>query len=251
MIYYFSATGNNKYVAERVAEAVGTQAVSIQERIDSAQIEVDAGEQGVVGFVSPTYACGLPEIFKHFFRKVSLGGGGRPYVFFAATYGTTPGFTGQAAKRMLAERGIAVSAFYSIRMPDNWTVAFDLSDAEKVAETNRRADEEISVMLERIRERRSGNFMRRTLPYFAAPLALRLYEKMRRTSFFSVDENCAGCGLCEKKCPDRAIAMRDGKPCWVKEQCIMCLGCLHRCPKFSIQYGNRTREHGQYRHPKS
>lgn len=29
----------------------------------------------------------------------------------------------------------------------------------------------------------------------------------------------------------------------------MCLGCLHRCPKFAIQYDDRTREHGQYRHP--
>ena len=55
--------------------------------------------------------------------------------------------------------------------------------------------------------------------------------------------------LCARKCPDQAIEMRDGRPVWVKERCIMCLGCLHRCPKFAIQYDDRTREHGQYRHP--
>ena len=30
----------------------------------------------------------------------------------------------------------------------------------------------------------------------------------------------------------------------------MCLGCLHRCPKFAIQYGSRTKKHGQYTNPK-
>ena len=40
-----------------------------------------------------------------------------------------------------------------------------------------------------------------------------------------------------------------GRPVWVKEQCVMCLCCLHHCPKFSIQYGNKTLRHGQYVHP--
>ncbi len=29
----------------------------------------------------------------------------------------------------------------------------------------------------------------------------------------------------------------------------MCLGCLHRCPKFAIQHGKDTARHGQYVHP--
>ena len=29
-----------------------------------------------------------------------------------------------------------------------------------------------------------------------------------------------------------------------------CIGCLHRSPKFAIQYGNgKTKEHGQYTNP--
>ena len=48
--------------------------------------------------------------------------------------------------------------------------------------------------------------------------------------------------------PVHAIQIQDGKPVWVKKQCTMCLGCLHRCPKFSIRYGKSDR-HGQYRHP--
>ena len=34
--------------------------------------------------------------------------------------------------------------------------------------------------------------------------------------------------------------MEGNKPVWVKERCAMCLRCLHRCPKFAIQYGKST-----------
>lgn len=248
MIYYFSATGNNQYVARQVAEHIGDEIKSITECVDGGDFDLHASDSGCVGFVVPTYAWGLPEIVKRFFFKVSLNAD-NPYVFFIATYGTSPGFIGKAAEKMLKPRGIDIDAFYDVLMPDNWTPTFDLSDPDKVAETNAKADIEINVIKEQIAKHTTGNYMKRRLPYFTSVVALREYEKMRRTGHFVVEDTCIGCGLCAKKCPDHAIAMKDGKPTWIKEQCIMCLGCLHRCPKFAIQYGDRTRNHGQYRHP--
>ena len=241
MIYYFSATGNNKYVAQKIAEAIGDEAISIQECTPS----LPASD--VVGFVSPTYGWGLPEIMKRFFTNLSVSS--VSYLFFVATYGTSPGFIGAQAKKMLAKRGQTVNAFFSVKMPDNWTPTYDLSDPAQVAETNQKADEELAVVLEQIKVHKTGDFMKDKKPYIASVIALPEYEKMRRTSHFKVDDTCIGCGLCEKKCPDYAIRMENKKPTWIKEQCIMCLGCLHRCPKFAIQYENRTREHGQYKHP--
>ena len=241
MIYYFSATGNNKYVAQKIAEAIGDEAISIQ----NCNSSLPASD--VIGFVSPTYGWGLPEILKQFFANLTVSSAS--YVFFVATYGTSPGFIGAQAKKMLAKHGLTVDAFFSVKMPDNWTPTYDLSDPAQVAEINRKADEEIAVMLEQIKGRKIGDFMKDKKPYIASVIALPEYEKMRRTSHFKVDDACIGCGLCEKKCPDHAIKIENRKPTWIKEQCIMCLGCLHRCPKFAIQYENRTREHGQYKHP--
>ncbi len=241
MIYFFSATGNNKYVAERIAEAIGDEAKSVQ------GLDPQLAPSDVVGFISPTYGWGLPDIMKRFFSELTVSS--PKFVFFVATYGTSPGFIGQQAKKLLAKRGVSIDAFFSVKMPDNWTPTYDLSDPEQVAETNRKADEELTVILEQIKVRRHGDFMKDTKPYLASVVALPEYERMRRTVHFSVDDTCIGCGLCERKCPDHAIQLKDGKPTWIKEQCIMCLGCLHRCPKFAIQYENRTREHGQYRHP--
>ena len=241
MIYYFSATGNSKYVAEKIAGALGDEARSIQ------GCDGRLSRSDVIGFVTPTYVWGLPEIVKRFFSALVAEQPG--YAFLVATYGTSPGFTGEQARKLLGERDLSLDALFSVRMPDNWTPAFDLSDPDKVAETNRKADEEVSEVIGRIERRDHGNFMRRAMPYFTSRVSLPEYEKMRKTSHFTVDDTCIGCGLCARKCPDRAIEMRDGRPVWVKERCIMCLGCLHRCPKFAIQYDERTREHGQYRHP--
>ncbi|MDO4489015.1 MAG: EFR1 family ferrodoxin [Eubacteriales bacterium] len=74
-------------------------------------------------------------------------------------------------------------------------------------------------------------------------------RKVRRTVNLRAENTCIGCGLCAPKCPVDAIEMRVSRPVWVKDKCVMCLGCLHRCSRFAIQYGKNTKKHGQYTHP--
>ena len=96
MIYYFSATGNSKYVAERIAGALGDEARSIQ------GCDGRLSRSDVIGFVTPTYAWGLPDIVKRFFSALVVE---QPeYAFLVATYDTTPGFTGEQARKLLAGR---------------------------------------------------------------------------------------------------------------------------------------------------
>ena len=136
-----------------------------------------------------------------------------------------------------------------MRMPDTWTPIFDLSDPERVAETVADAEPLIDDVIGKVVARESGDWCGPRTPRIAAPAMHLHHLSMRRTSHFTVDETCIGCGLCAKRCPAQAIEMRNGMPTWAKESCFACLRCLHSCPKFVIQYGRNTRAHGQYRHP--
>ena len=248
MIFYFSATGNSKHVAERVAAATGDTAVSIVD-CRSGRRPASPAPGEAVGIVSPTYAWGLPIVVSEFLQGLTLDA--RPvYFWFAVTFGTTPGQAGRFAERILREKGLTLSAKFSVKMPDTWTPLFDLSDKDKVLRINGAAEAQIDSVIAKVQARACGDFMARKTPPLLSKAVYRLeYDAMRRTSHFTVEDACVGCGLCAKRCPVRAIEMQDRRPVWVADRCAMCLACLHRCPKFAIQYGPRTKRHGQYVHP--
>lgn len=246
MIFYFSATGNSKYVAERIAKSMGEEAISILDYKGT----VNLGLNETLGIVTPTNWWELPILTREFLQKVRVQAEVSPYIFIVSTYGTTPGASGSDAKHVLKKNGYELSAAFSLKMPDNWTPIFDLSNSEEVAKQNAAAEQALEILIKRIKARELGNHQEHRTPYFLFPITNAFLGYERRTKHLYVEESCIGCGLCAKKCPVQAIEIKDKKPVWVKEQCAMCLGCLHRCPKFAIQYGNgKTKLHGQYKNP--
>ena len=106
---------------------------------------------------------------KDFFSKLKLNYQQSPYFFFVATFGFLDGFIGKEAQQVLKEQtGLPVSAVFNVRMPDNWTPSFDLSDPDKVAKQVADAEPQIDDVIEKIHHKKFGNFMKRQGPMFTA-----------------------------------------------------------------------------------
>ena len=238
MIYYFSGTGNSKYVAQRIAEALG------ETICDMATTDIKNTDFKSLGFVMPVYYWGIPNIVLDFLKDFRIDG--KPYVYLVFTCG---GSTGAAGKMFEKALGRKTDAQFSVVMPDTWTPMFDVSDKAKMKSILDAAEPKIDEIIAKIKSKAQGNFNRHKGFTLLTPLVYPSYKR-QTTLNFTVSEDCIGCRLCEKLCPSNIISMKNGKPVWTAEKCAFCLGCLHRCPKFAIQFGGKTKKHGQFYNPR-
>lgn len=246
MIIYFSATGNSKYVASKIAKEIDDSILSIEDIIKNDSYDIIVKNNEYLGIVIPTYFWGVPSIIKEFLPKINFTLSNN-YKFFVGTYGTAVGQSSKITEILLKNQNIKFNAKYSVKMPDTWTPMFDLSNITKVKNINDIAEIQIQEIISKIKEKKNGDFQKNKIPKIMVDVFYSTYESARKTKHLQVNQNCIGCSLCAKNCPAQAIKIENGKPIWIKEKCVMCLRCLHNCPRFAIQYENKTQNHGQYK----
>lgn len=240
MIYYFSATGNSKYAAEKIAVRTDDKAADIVDVIKNGI--PDGGRKDATGFVFPVYFWGLPEIIKRFLQMPEVKNSLGDYVYCVITCGANTG----SADKMLAKRlGRKPDYSYSLRMPDNYVVLYDPCSKEKARKFISHSDKELDIICEDInkREKKRAGSVQGAAKSLVVPL---LYDFFRTTGKFYADEKCVSCGQCANLCPDEAIVIKNGKPEWVKNKCQHCTACINRCPVKAIQYGKKTADRNRY-----
>ena len=241
MIYYFSGTGNSRYAAEKLARLTGDTCVSIASIFNGTAKSVE-GKKDVTGFVFPVYYSGLPEIVRRFASHPQIRQTLGSYVFCVITCGAEAAAADEMLSRAL---GREVDLSVSLRMPDNYVIAYDPSGGDEAKEILRKADAKLDKTAQAIIAEgryRNPTFKKKALTFAMYPL----YGLFRTTFFYKADSGCTGCGLCERVCPDRAIEMRDGRPVWVQRKCQHCTACINRCPAQAIQFGRATSHRGRY-----
>ena len=102
MILYFSGTGNSKYVAQRIADALGDEIVNLNDRIKSSDTSpVETGERLIV--VTPTYAWRIPRVVRDWLLKTELRGAKQ--VWFVMTCGSEIGNANKYNRDVLRAAG--------------------------------------------------------------------------------------------------------------------------------------------------
>lgn len=241
MIYYFSGTGNSKWIAEQLARLTGDLAQSIPELVKDGPAAVYIGADSSVGVVFPVYAWGAPPLVERFCKSLRIADGA--YAYAACTCGDE---AGHAMRRL--KRFFPLKSGWSFAMPNNYIVGFDVDSPALEQHKIDVARERMAHVSESILARKTEYDVHAGAGAWLKTALIRPMFNMfaRRTKPFYVTNDCNGCKICERGCPIGAISMVHGKPVWVRKHCVQCMSCINRCPKRAIQYGAGTIQRGRY-----
>ena len=249
MIFYFSGTGNTKYLAGKISERMSERLVSIADSLKSGEVTFTAEKGESVGFVIPVYFSGVPKCVREFIGKMKLTLSGDNYIFTALSCGGSTANAGKMLKTLLSEKGIAVNAAYSVVMTDNYIPMYNIPPQEEANRMLEEINPKIELLKEKIAEKKDGDFDTNKGAKIMTALMYPFYKPFRKTKKFYATDKCISCGKCESGCVDKAIKMKDGKPVWIKSECTQCLRCINACPTRAIQFGKKTEKRNRYFNP--
>lgn len=234
MIYYFSGTGNSKWVAEQLALQTNDVAVNM-----IGLETIPAIDSQTLGIVFPIYAWGVPEPVLEFVKRLN---GNPEFTFGVCTCGAEAGDAMDKLNRILK-----MDSAYSISMPNNYVMGSELENNASINSKITKAKEKIEIIAAQVKARQTIHDVNKgQLAWIKSNLAnFGFNMAARRTQPFYVTDKCISCGECAENCPANSISMVDGKPRW-GEKCYQCTACINRCPTQAIEYGKGTVKRSRY-----
>lgn len=244
MILYFSGTGNSRYAAKFLAQALGDQAEDVG-------LWIKAGRKGEFCtdrpwvIVAPTYGWQLPHVLMEFLQTAEFSGNRTAY--FVMTCGGDIGNAAKSIRSLCKSKGFFCQGVLGVVMPENYIALFSAPEA---SEARVILEQALPVLTQ------GAAWIEQGVPFpekkitcldrLKSGLVNRLFYQftVRAKPFYST-EACTGCGRCGKLCPLNNIHLAEKRPHW-GNRCTHCMACICGCPVEAIEYGRRSQGKVRY-----
>ena len=238
MIFCFSGTGNSRYIADRLAEALQDPVVDLNAKVKSHDVDPVQTGQDVI-LVTPTYAWRIPRVVSDWLSSVRLEGAER--IWFVMNCGSEIGNAAKYNRRLAEEKHLRYMGTQQIIMPENYIAMFGVPDDGEARTIVQKAEPDIAAAIACIEAGKCfpvprSNFYDRIMSAAVNPIFYPIFVK---ANAFQVSTICIGCGGCVKRCPMNNIELRNGKPVW-GDNCTHCMACICYCPTEAIEYGKKS-----------
>ena len=244
-IYYFTGTGNSLWAAKTIGNALPDSTLIPILR----HTEISNEESEITGIVAPVYAWGTPLIVEELIKTLDYKRCG--YLFVVSVNAGGVAGTNIAIKKMVAARGGALSAGFSLPLVSNYILFGNPPSQEKIDNIIDNGRKKLENIISSIKARKTdilekdGAFKNLILGAINKTFRSQMKKADKK---FTTDEKCNGCGICSKICPAENITVENGRPVW-HQRCEQCLACMHWCPETSINSGAGTKGKKRYHHP--
>ncbi len=247
MIFYFSGTGNSKYVAEKISNCSGERLVYISENTIARNEVYKIEKDEKIGFIFPVYWYCIPTIVEKFIDQLILSGYKKQYVYAIATYGISAGHVMDRLIKILDCKQLQLNGIFGVKMVDNYVVGYNVMNVDKQKRIIKSSKAEIDKIILMIERQENIEYIKKGMIAFITPLTGYAYRKTKHTKKFFTTKACNGCSQCARECPCNVIHMENGKPEWTGD-CTFCLKCIHGCKQTAIQYGIFTEKRDRYQY---
>ena len=238
MVLCFSGTGNSRYIARRIAEALQDEIVDLNARIKANDTsKVQTGPCVII--VAPTYAWRIPRIVSEWITKTELAGA--ELIWFVMDCGGEIGNAAKYNRQLTEQKQLCCMGTAQILMPENYIAMFGAPEDAEARKIVEKAEPDIDAAIAHIKAGQPFPAPRNNLydRIVSGPVNPVFYRLLVKAAAFRVSSACIGCGLCVKNCPMNNVTLRDGTPIW-GSACTHCMACICYCPVEAIEYGKKS-----------
>ena len=272
MIFYFSATGNTRWAAIKLASATQDRLIDIavemrtMKKSGATPTEPFVLEEGErLGFVFPVHGWRVPKLVRDFIFRLQIRQrnqeGVVPFAYCVCTAGDSIGKTIENLNKTLSRNaslsGIGVTkvtSSYSLIMPESYVGLpfMDVDPRGRGIWKIEKSKVELGVICEELLNRKEGvnRLVKGPIPWFFTKVVGGFFEHVLITDkhFHVTADKCVKCGICANVCPVNDIDGGKGEmPRWLHHKdCLTCFNCYHHCPHHAIEFGHQTQQKGQY-----
>ena len=249
MVFYFSGTGNSRFVAKRIAEAIFQEAVDITTYTRTMD-RPEFTDPGVYVFVCPSYMSAPARAITDFVEWAGFPSGVKAY--FIVTCAASMGITPRVASEICEKKGLQYMGAAQIEMPQNYIALFTTKEVEENIDIIEKAENEIAriaplILNGEVLETKKIGSVEYSVTKWVRDV---YYKNFMKTKKFKATDKCISCQKCVKVCPLSNITMKDGKPSW-GNKCTHCMACINQCPKDAIEYGKGSVGKPRYKGPEA
>lgn len=149
MVLYFSGTGNSKYIAKQIAEAIRENTVDLNMKIkENDTSPLQTGRDVII--VTPTYAWRIPKIVSEWIDKTEFIDGKR--IWFVMNCGSEIGNAAKYNRELSEQKKLQYMGTARILMPENYIAMFDAPEAEEARKIIAKAEPDIEKVIAYIRD---------------------------------------------------------------------------------------------------
>ncbi|MFA0815245.1 MAG: EFR1 family ferrodoxin [Anaerofustis sp.] len=233
-MFYFSGTGNSKYIAELFCEKYDASCHSIEEDIDFAAL---ISRTDTIGFCYPVYGSCVPRIMREFVTEHKGLLSEKKLIVFC----TQLMFSGDGARALTdlldadARRRVLYAEHFF--MPNNICnfALFRIKNGEqnnaKLRKANKKTDRVCHDLKRGKRVLRGFGVLSHVIGLSQSKFFPAMESNSRND--VSIDSDCIACGICARLCPMHNLELTE-QGVSQKGNCTLCYRCVNACPKQAI-----------------